>query len=270
MILTGLLALLVITAFPQANSWRNIVPLLSTREDVEKLLGAPTPESKAKDAAIYKTENEKVFVLYSTGSCEVKPSNGWNASRGTVITISVEPNRKVSFADLKLDDSNYEKRPDPEVVYVTSYINERDGISIDVNTDQGSVISFRYGPRAKDRHLRCSSEDDGSLEALGVTSHKVDEYSAMPLTSEMNRLDRFANQLVLYPTTQAYIIVNARTREYRDALKIGGRAKRYLVEKHHIQANRIKVIRSEQDHRITVELWLVPVGAVPPAPKDKA
>jgi hypothetical protein len=270
MILTCLLVSLVTFISPQANSWRGIVPLHSTRADVEKLLGRPTPESKAQDAAIYRTENERVFVLFSTGSCEIKPSNGWSVPTGTVISISVEPNSKPKFADIKLDESNYEKRPDPELLYLTYYTNERDGVSIEVNTDEGVVTAFRHGPASKDKRLRCSTTSDGSLEALRVFSHKLDEYSDMPLIRERKRLDRFAKQLLRYPTTEGYIIVySGKGADRREAQRIAERAKRYLVDKRRIYAGRIKLTVGEYNEKWTVELWLVPVGAVPPAPKDR-
>src|SRR5215213_1897008 len=155
--LTCLLAFMatVVIVHPQANCWRGIVPLRSTRADVEKLLGQPVPESKALDAATYKTESERVFVLYSTGPCDVKPSNGWNVPRGTVISISVEPNVKPKFADLKLDASQYEKIRDPEVLDFTYYTNKKEGVSIEVNTSEGVVTTFRYSPMSEDHHLRC-------------------------------------------------------------------------------------------------------------------
>jgi hypothetical protein len=151
------LVFLAIALNPQVNCWHGITPLRSTRADVERILGSPTPYSKALDAADYRTENERVFVLYSTGSCDIKPSNGWNVPRGKVIRISVEPNVKPKFADLKLDESKYEKVRDPEVRYLTYYTNEEQGISIEVNTDKGVVTTFRYSPTSKDNHLRCQT-----------------------------------------------------------------------------------------------------------------
>ncbi|MGI8731837.1 MAG: hypothetical protein ACR2LM_00850 [Pyrinomonadaceae bacterium] len=139
----------------QTNCWRGITPLRSTRADVEKILGPATPYSKAADAADYRTENERVFVLYSTGACDVNPSNGWSVARGTVISISVEPNIKPKFADLQLDESKYEKVRDSEVLDLTYYTNEVKGISIEVNTAEGIVTTFRYSPMSKDNHLRC-------------------------------------------------------------------------------------------------------------------
>jgi hypothetical protein len=155
MILTFLFVALATISHPQANSWHGIVPLRSTRADVEKLLGPPTPDSKAPYAADYKTNNERVFVLYSTGPCNVEPSHGWNVPRGTVINITVEPNIKPKFADLKIDESKYEKRRDPEILHAAYYTNEEEGVSITVNTDEGVVTAISYSPMSKDNHLRC-------------------------------------------------------------------------------------------------------------------
>jgi hypothetical protein len=157
MSLSFLLAFLatIVTLHPQANCWRGIAPLRSTRADVEKLLDRPVPESKALDAATYKTASERVFILYSTGLCDAKPGNGWNVPPGTVISISVYPNTKPKFADLKLDESKHDKARDPEVLFLTYYTNEEEGTSIEVNTDEGVVNAFRYSPMSEDNHLRC-------------------------------------------------------------------------------------------------------------------
>ena len=141
----------------QTNCWRGIRPLRSTRADVEKILGIPTPDSKASDAAFYKTTSERVFILYSTGPCDTHPGYSWNAPRGTVIHVSVEPNTKPKFADIKLDESKFKKRPDPELLDYTSYTNEDEGISIEVNTIEGVVTAFNYWPTSKDDSLRCST-----------------------------------------------------------------------------------------------------------------
>lgn len=155
MVLIYLLVFLMSSGPQQTNCWHGITPLRSTRTDVEKILGPPTPYSKAPDAADYRTESERVFVLYSTGSCDVNPSNGWNVARGTVISISVEPNIKPKFADLKLDESKYDKVRDPEVLNLTYYTDEVQGIIIEVNTEEKVVTTFRYSPMSKDNHLRC-------------------------------------------------------------------------------------------------------------------
>ena len=52
-------------SFLQAQGWRGIVPLHSTRADVERLVGSPmTP-----NGITYDLKNERVNVVYSDGGC---------------------------------------------------------------------------------------------------------------------------------------------------------------------------------------------------------
>ena len=160
MITTYLICLIGLICFPQNNSWHGIVPLHSTREEVEKILGPSSPESKGNDAAYYKTEKERVFVLYSNGPCDVQPSNGWDVPHGTVIQVSVAPNSKPNFSELNLDTNRFVKRPDPEVLDYTYYTDSEEGVSIEVNTTDGVVTAFRYSPSSRDKSLRCSTSSE--------------------------------------------------------------------------------------------------------------
>lgn len=155
MILLNSFLLLMSFMCCQANEWHGIVPLKSTRADVEKILGKPTPDSIARHAAAYKTKNERVSVLFSTGPCNVKPSNGWNIPELTVISIMVEPDTKPKFTDFKFDEHRFEKRPDPKILDATHYTNENDGISIEVDETDGSIAYFRYFPASKNYDLKC-------------------------------------------------------------------------------------------------------------------
>jgi hypothetical protein len=267
MILTFLLIVLTIIAHPQANSWRGIVPLHSTRADVEKILGPPTPDSKAMDAADYKTENERIFVLYSTGPCDVQPSNGWNAPRGIVLRISVEPNTKPKFADLRLDESKYDRRPDGDYLDSTSYVDEEDGISITVNTAQGVVTSISYWPTSKQNHLRCSAPAEDPYQFSGFLPHKFAEYSHISPARERKQLGGFAKLLRRFISTQGHIIAYAGKRAHPgEAERLLKRAKTYLVNNRGINAARLITIDGGYRERWTVELYLVPPGVTPPAP----
>lgn len=146
---------LVAFVYCQTNVWNGIVPLKSTRADVEKILGKPTPDSVARYAADYKTKDGKVFVLYSTGPCKVEPSNGWNIPALTVISIHVYQDVGPNIADLKLDARKFAKGPDPEILNRMYYTNETDGISITVDTTDGEITRFSYFPKSKNDYLRC-------------------------------------------------------------------------------------------------------------------
>jgi hypothetical protein len=133
------------------NEWRGIRPLKTTRQEVENRLGKPTPDSVARNAARYETEDGKVFVLYSVGSCGSESNNGWNVPDLTVIDLSFYPKSKPIFSKLNFDRKNFVRRPDPEITYLVEYFNKKDGISITIADDEDLVQAFRYFPNEKDR-----------------------------------------------------------------------------------------------------------------------
>lgn len=265
MILTYLLLVLTSVGHPQVNSWRGILPLHSTRADVEKILGPPRPESKGIDASTYNTEGETVFILYSTGPCDMKPSNGWNAPRGTVIEVSVKPKVKPKFSNFKLDESKYEKNRDPELLDYTYYTDEENGISVTVNTAEGVVTNISYWPTSKQKYLRCSTPTE-NLYQFKFLPHKLEQYSQISPISEGKRLDRFAKQLRRFPSTQGYIIAYAgKHADGFEAPRLAKRAKTYLVRRRGINPARLTTIASGHRKRWTVELYILPPGVPPPA-----
>jgi hypothetical protein len=149
-VLSCVCALLTLTCVSDAKEWRGIVPLHSTRADVERLLG------KASDNChcTYQTKEATVFVVYSEGDCKRGLSGGWDIRPDTVIRLTVTPKASPKLSELQIDLSKYEKREDPELVGNTIYVNEEEGMSFYVDVS-GVVADFYYGPTAKDKYLRC-------------------------------------------------------------------------------------------------------------------
>lgn len=148
-------AVLFMATLAQAKGWRGIVPLRSTRTDVERLLGAPK-ESRGV-ASTYDTENEKVLVFYSSGPCRKDASAGWNVPRDVVISFTISPKSKIPLTDLKLDRTKYKRERDLHASLGVYYINEEEGIIITTRTleDGEDVYSITYEPSATDNYLRC-------------------------------------------------------------------------------------------------------------------
>ena len=134
---------------PQAQQWREIVPLHSTRADVERLLGP----SDGKVQGTYKFENEVVTIQYSEDPCNKDNHQDWNVPPDTVINITVSPRSGILFADMPIDKTKLKKEEDPRSSYI-SYINEEEGITYVVSVI-GTIAYVNYGPKAKDNHLRC-------------------------------------------------------------------------------------------------------------------
>lgn len=138
------LILLCISAATQAQGWRGIVPLHSTRADVERLFGLPNPQD-----GFYDFKNESVEFRYSDGPCV----NGLDIPRDTVIDIRVVPKRDLRLSKLQFGISNFKKVKDEELPGFYSYTSEKKGITI--TTSEGIVVDIIYGWTKKDRTLLC-------------------------------------------------------------------------------------------------------------------
>lgn len=260
-IISCLVMLLLITVPAQADGWRGIRPLHSTRTDVERLLGPPVRNWMG--ISFYEFEGERVQFYFAEGPCG-SGSSRWNVPRDTVIGISITPKpHQLKFDDLTLDESKFKKERDKEVGGVIHYVNEEEGVTYEVDTrydDEVTLVS--YYPVTKDAHLRCHTSGDDLEETT-----KFDSYSDIPFESEKKRLNSFAEQVRRYASTQAYIMVYAgRRARASEAEARAARAKGYLVKERGIEAGRITTIDGGHQEELTVELYLVPPGARPPIP----
>ncbi|HEV2705416.1 MAG TPA: hypothetical protein VGV59_05800 [Pyrinomonadaceae bacterium] len=134
---------------PQKSGWRGIVPLHSTRADVERLLG----RSKDPCGCTYHTERESVFIAYARRSC-AENSEGWNVPVDTVLLINVTPRAQLQLSDLDIDVTTYQKTEDEELPGRVYYTDEEKGLFI-IALKDGSVGSINYKPTTADNALRC-------------------------------------------------------------------------------------------------------------------
>lgn len=125
----------------------NIIPLVSTREDIEAIFG----KSQAKCNCIYETSNETINVNYLKKPCD----DGWNAPIETVLSFSVEPKSKTSIDKLDINLSNFIKIADDAFFF--TYINLQKGIKI-FTSPYDEVEKYEYIPtsvNSLDNKLRC-------------------------------------------------------------------------------------------------------------------
>jgi hypothetical protein len=153
---TNLLLLVLILALftcGQAQQWRTIVPLKSTRADVEALLG----RRETDYFATYHLKEGNIFIEYSSGPCRPERKGGWNVPENVVVSLAFYPRSKQRISALKLNPKKFRKAIDPHLPPVVYYINEQDGVVYEVQ--DGRVNSVEYGPRKEQEHLHCG---DGS------------------------------------------------------------------------------------------------------------
>ena len=145
------------------NSWRGLVPLRSTRKDLERLFGAP---NRAGITFVkYETDYESIVATYSDGKCDASGSD-WNVPKNTLIELAVNPNPSFLLKELHLDSSRYERHelfPLPEIDNprkVWNYVDNLNGIIIRTQSTRGGgdeelVVSISYRPANRDEKLRC-------------------------------------------------------------------------------------------------------------------
>ncbi len=134
------------------QNWRQIVPLKSSRTDVERLLGT----TKEAYFATYQLKEGSLFIEYSSGPCSAERKGGWNVPKDVVISVSFSPKRKRRIAALKLDSKKFRKVIDQHVVGIIYYINDEDGITYQVQ--EGKIDSVEYSPTKRDEHLYCGDQ----------------------------------------------------------------------------------------------------------------
>ena len=158
-----------------AKSWRGIVPLHSTREDVRKLLGTPSRHDDYYDD--YQFRGYSVNVSYATkdtfnpsDDCGC-PSYYWwgyyHAAGGTVLSIEVSFDYEIPLARLKIPDFNKLAKSEPDSTLSVDYFDVKRGVQYSIR--QKKVHTIQYGPSARtDLALRCAPDPDADAREAHV------------------------------------------------------------------------------------------------------
>jgi len=152
---------LTINVISQAKGWRGIVPLHSTRSDVEKLLGPP-PSSSADGSVLYKLSKFRSIYFIEEGEVYIVFAEKRNKEdvpctdavpADTVLLIKITPKKALSRSDIKLDEKKlkkFEPATPPDSGF-EGYVDEEEGISFRIY--EGKVEIINYFATAKDRSL---------------------------------------------------------------------------------------------------------------------
>ena len=252
-----------LTAMEQARGWQGLVPLRSTRADVERLLGQPT-EKLSTSSVFYRTPNETVVITYTDGlPCGVgEKYSRWRVPRDTVQSILVTPTGQLPVSKLELEESKYQKRSGGHSSDSFYYMNDDDGVSIRVF--MGNVMSISLYPGRVDAHLSCSPPA-ATADCESLAPPAMDSYRSLTIQQERLRLDNFAIALWNSPDATGYIIAyGGKSAQAGEANVLGERAKRYLTEVRHLSPERLKVINGGFREKNEVELFVLPHRTCPP------
>jgi hypothetical protein len=144
------LSCLFLVGESQAKSWRGIVPLKSTRADVERLLGKPDSRGR------YQFADERGSIRYRENPCigAYQPLAEDNCecmvSMETVVSIFVTLEVTRTFSSLHLDKTKYQRRPFNAGPLFVDYINWDEGVIYTVDESSDDLIHIEYVPSATD------------------------------------------------------------------------------------------------------------------------
>ena len=199
-----------------AKEWRGIVPLRSTRADVERLLGTPT--QALRDVYYYRLRQELAVIWFQGGPCD-GCRRGWHASPDTVTAIGVIPraNRALQPQDLQGVEA---ERGQGDLMY---YSNYEEGVTIE--SLKGRVTLLSYRPRKDFADRACQIEKYCVFE----TNTLVDEYSLLPWEDERARLGDYALRLKATMERGAIVFAGPGEAQRTKMMKHAVRVRKHLV-----------------------------------------
>lgn len=258
--------LLLMASMTQAKEWHGIVPLHSTRADVERLFGQPQ-----SDYWHYNFEEERAHITYADGQCEEGLPGGWNVSKDTVIEIYTMPKKNLKLSDISLPGKDYQQIRAAHTQHIY-YVDAEEGVRYTVL--EGIVQNISYIPSAKDKSASCGEykyalpvEEGAKLKS--IEQYPLDTYGDIPFEDAKARLDNFVIELQMLrardPKWQGYIIVYAGRRAYAgEAQFMADCAKNYLVKVREVDADSLVAADGGFREELRVELYLSPKDVYPP------
>lgn len=234
-----------------------LVPLHSTRTDVERLYGISDDSCRC----IFRTTTDNIEVAYASSPCAGFIS-GWNVPKDTVLSFKVTPYVPLLISDLAMDLNGFVRRSSPEDIVTTYYTNVKQGIVYAVQDRH--VIYVRYFPPSNENGRRCRGFPpwDGvppPRPFLTIfTQNKIDVYS---------RLDNFAIELSTNTQRRGYIITYAGKKSRRgEAKKMANDARRYLILKRMISPDQIIAVDGGFRETSQYDLFSLSPQEPPPTP----
>ena len=246
------LLIVVMDVIGFSKDWRSIVPLKSTRSDVERLLGKPKQSSRHN--SYYSLPGEIVVFHFQVLTCnEDRLGFTWNIPAGTVISIGVIPKGKHQKEEYLKPGTFKTGDVDRAFVY---YTNETEGLSVE--TQDSLVTLVEYHPGASQSGLRCPQVDTCCADFM----RWFDQYGNISFADQKARLDNFTFELNAL-SSRAVIEVIGPTKKIRDdGLKAAAKAKAYLVKRHHFEPGRILIVNGGYGPELLTGLAEYSIGGV--------
>jgi hypothetical protein len=262
-----LVCVYVFTATASGKTWKGIVPLHSTRADVQKILGEPTQEDSG-----YEIDGDRVEINYSAQGCQDGLPGGWKVPTDTVVSISVLSTKETKLADVLGAGKKYDQIYAVHTPRV-DYVDVQEGVRYTTDGDDLVREVTYLATDADDKKLRCGEYRYAAPVPSGAKNKfeqiPYDSYGKMPFEDAEGRLDSFLLELQTMnqdkPLYRGFILVYAgRSALASEAATIAQCSKNYLVSMR--KADPETIIAADAGYRdeFKVELYIIPNDAYPP------
>ncbi|HEV2836559.1 MAG TPA: hypothetical protein VGW58_14655, partial [Pyrinomonadaceae bacterium] len=156
LIRTTILAMMIqgFSVIVEARAWRSIVPLQSTRNDVERLLGPPPPPENHpfrgyvlhKGRSIYSLDEGEIYIVFAEQDSPSDLDCVSSISEGTVLWIGVSLKKGLKTSELGVDLKSFNKfdPSEPRGIGYDAFIDEQDGFML--RRFRGMVENLWYFP----------------------------------------------------------------------------------------------------------------------------
>lgn len=260
----GFFVILLCAGIAHAKGWRGIVPLHSTRSQVEQLLGSPTEESNPY-SVVYKTPNETVEIDYANGRpCGIgEKYSSWRVASNTVTHIFITPNSGSPLSRISIDESRYKKFIVGHL-WETRYVNAREGEALTVVGNEIRSISYFAG--ADDSHLECPGFSQPNNTNCEYVPDPFISLGGMGFEQEKLFLDNFHFALLKRKAVAYIVAYGGKRARPGEARKRADRAKQYLVAVRHFPNNHIRITDGGYREKPDLLLYVVSEGVCTPGP----
>jgi len=226
--------LLLAASVATAREWRGIVPLKSTRVDVERLLGVPL--QSIDSLSYYKLTNEIVVVHFQSDRCDSESGKfgyGWNVPIGTVTNIAVLPRGSHRLDEYKV--GNDFKVDDAGAGFIY-HSDPAGGLTIETFNDRVTLVE--YHAETAQHTLQCPRVYKCCVDFFP----KFDEYMRLPFADEKARLDNFVINLKAAFFRGTIQVVGPSKQDRQQLLKLAARARDYLVRVRGFEPERLLIV----------------------------
>ena len=243
-------AIVVLNSTVIAKEWRGIVPLKSTRSDVERKFGTPKKESSSN--IYYNLAREIVVFDFQSEPCD-RCGYGWNVPIGTVVGVAIIPKGTHHKDEYQLDEDSTVRDSAGGAGFVY-YSDDTHGLSVETLNDLVTLVE--YYPGASEQKQMCPKVDRCIMDFLA----RFDEYQSPTFEDEKARLDNFVIQIKEMFGRGVIEVIGPSPEARRQRMKRAVRAKQYLVKKRGLEPERLLIVDGGSENSSLTRLCLYGIG----------